>query len=66
MKQILNNIALHLLNDHARSINLTISGTSLRYDGRFRYSLIRGNSPVLSVQFHKTQVPHFLCHTTNH
>lgn len=59
MKQILDNLALRLLNDHARSIGLSISGTVLRYEGRFAYSLVRGNAPVLSVQFYKTQVPHF-------
>lgn len=62
MKQILNNLALCLLNDHARNINLPISGTVLRYDGRFAYSLVRGNVPVLSVQFYKNNVPHFICH----
>jgi hypothetical protein len=64
MKQILFNLALIDLNEFCAANGIKAngkdgSGSRLKYDGRFKYSLVTvSNGKVIaSVQFHKSQVP---------
>lgn len=64
MKEILNNLALIDLTKFAsqngiKANGMDGSGSRLKYDGRFKYSLITVSNGKLiaSVQFHKNQVP---------
>lgn len=65
MKQILSNLANIELVKFCKENGIKAngsdgSGSRVRYDGRFKYSLVTGYGKLIaSVQFHKLQVPTF-------
>ena len=59
MKTILANLALIDLTRFCKASGIDCSGSHLKYDGRFRYSLVTTASGKLlaSVRFHKSSLP---------
>lgn len=65
MKQILLNIALIDATTFCRQAGIDCAGSHIEKTGRgFKYSLVRtaDGSPIVSVTFHKSQVPTRVIH----
>lgn len=66
MREILENIALILLNEYGIKNNIDISGTHLAKNGRgFMWSLCNNitGKTILTVSFHKSSVPTYSINT---
>lgn len=60
MRKILENLALIHLTNFCKQHKIDCSGTHLIKNGRgFSYSLVKNETPILSVTFHKNSVPTF-------